>query len=248
MKNQKIISLALGLLIIAGIVVVVLKGFNVDFMLKQHDSIEYTMNSDFEISDVEKITSEVLKDKSFKIRVIELFNDAVSIHAETITTEEAELITKKLDEKYNKTEVTEETTVPQENVTTETPEATTETVVPEATAPETTETTEAQTVEYKIISNPKIKLSSLFKPYIVPIILSAIAIIIYAGIRFRKLDSKKVILKLVSLITITVLSILSVIAIIRFPVNTLVIPVLMLIVLFELVFFFSKYENKLKNK
>ena len=91
------------------------------------------------------------------------------------------------------------------------------------------------------------KLSSLFRPYIVPIIISAIAIIIYAGIRFRKLDSKKVVMNLVSLITITVLSILSVIAIIRFPVNTLVIPFLMLIVLLELVFFFSKYENKLNN-
>ena len=36
MKNKKIISLALVLLIIAGLVVVLLKGFNVDFMLKQH--------------------------------------------------------------------------------------------------------------------------------------------------------------------------------------------------------------------
>ena len=96
MKNQKIITLALGLLIIAGIIVVALKGFNVDFMLKQHDSIEYSMDSEFEISDVEKITSEVLKDKKFKVRIIELFNDAISINAETITTEEAEQITKTL--------------------------------------------------------------------------------------------------------------------------------------------------------
>ena len=224
MKNKKIISLALVLLIIAGLVVVLLKGFNVDFMLKQHDSIEYTMNSDFEMTDVENIASEVLKDKKFEIRVIELFNDAVSIHAETITKEEAETITKKLDEKYKKLEEITNT----ENV---------------ETAPEVS----SDAVEYKIISNPKIKLSSLFRPYIVPIIISAIAIIIYAGIRFRKLDSKKVVMNLVSLITITVLSILSVIAIIRFPVNTLVIPFLMLIVLLELVFFFSKYENKLNN-
>lgn len=224
MKNKKIISLALVLLIIAGLVVVLLKGFNVDFMLKQHDSIEYTMNSDFEMIDVENIASEVLKDKKFEIRVIELFNDAVSIHAETITKEEAETITKKLDEKYKKIEEVTNT----ENV-------------------EATPEVSSETVEYRIITNPKIKLSSLFRPYIVPIIISAIAIIIYAGIRFRKLDSKKVIINLVSLITITVLAILSIVAITRFPVNTLVIPVLMLIVLLELVFFFSKYENKLNN-
>lgn len=235
MKNQKIISLALGLLIIAGIVVVALKGFNVDFMLKQHNSIEYTMDSEFELSDIESITAEVLKDKKFKVRIIELFNDAISINAETITTEEAEQITKKLDEKYKKVE--------QQDVT-ENAEPTTDATNSDVVAPENTE---IQEVEYKIISNPKIKLSSLFKPYIVPIIISAIAIIIYAAIRFRKLDSKKIIVNLVSIITITVLSILSIIAIIRFPVNTLVIPVLMLIVLFELVFLFSKYENDLKK-
>lgn len=235
MKNQKIISLALGLLIIAGIIVVALKGFNVDFMLKQHNSIEYTMDSEFELSDVESITAEVLKDKKFKVRIIELFNDAISINAETITTEEAEQITKKLDEKYKKVE--------QQEVT-ENSEQTADTINSEVVAPENTET---QDVEYKIISNPKIKLSSLFRPYIVPIILSAIAIIVYAAIRFRKLDSKKVIVNLVFVITITVLSILSIIAIIRFPVNTLVIPFLMLIVLFELVFLFSKYENDLKK-
>lgn len=221
MKNQKIIALALGLLIIAGIIVVALKGFNVDFMLKQHDSIEYSMDSEFEMADVENICSEVFGDKQYKIRVIELFNDAISINAETITTEEAEKIFTKLDEKYSKTAEEETTT--------------------EETAEETA------TIDYEIISNPKIKLMSLFKPYIVPIIISALAIIVYAGIRFRKLNSKQVVLKLIGVITITVLSILSVLAIVRFPINTLVIPVLMLVVLFELVFFFSKYENKLKS-
>ncbi|MBP3596350.1 MAG: hypothetical protein J6J60_02965 [Clostridia bacterium] len=241
MKNQKIITLALGLLIIAGIIVVALKGFNVDFMLKQHDSIEYSMDSEFEISDVEKITSEVLKDKKFKVRIIELFNDAISINAETITTEEAEQITKKLDEKYKKTE--QQATA--ENAEPVADSANTENT--ENAESENTEIIESQKEEYKIITNPKIKLSSLFKPYIVPIIISGIAIIIYAAIRFRKLNSKKVIINLVSVITITVLSILSVIAIIRFPVNTLVIPFLMLIVLFELVFLFSKYEKDLKK-
>lgn len=238
MKNQKIITLALGLLIIAGIIVVALKGFNVDFMLKQHDSIEYSMDSEFEISDVEKITAEVLKDKKFKVRIIELFNDAISINAETITTEEAEQITKKLDEKYKNTE---------QQATAENTEPVADSTNTENTGLENTETIESPKEEYKIITNPKIKLSSLFKPYIVPIIISGIAIIIYAAIRFRKLNSKKIIVNLVSVITITVLSILSVIAIIRFPVNTLVIPFLMLIVLFELVFLFSKYENDLKK-
>ncbi len=232
MKNQKIIALALALLIIAGGIVVALKGFNVDFMLKQHDSIEYKIDSEYEMSDVENICSEVFGDKNYKIRVIELFNDAISINAEKITKEEADSIFAKLNEKYGKTSVTEENTQ-----VVETTDQTDNDVV----------TTENSSSDYEIISNPKIKLMSLFKPYILPSILSGLAIIVYAGIRFRKLNSKKVILKLVGIIVVTVLAILSILAIVRFPINTLVIPVIMLIVLFELVLFFAKYENKLKS-
>ena len=70
MKNQKIIILALALLIIAGVIVVCLKGFSVDFMLKQHDSIEYRIDSDFEITDIENIAKEVFGNKKFKIKII----------------------------------------------------------------------------------------------------------------------------------------------------------------------------------
>lgn len=226
MKNQKIITLALGLLIIAGIIVIGLKGFNVDFMLKQHDSIEYTIDEEFEIKDIENICSDVFGNKKFKIRIIELFNDAVSINAETITTEEADKLITKLNDKYNKTQETESAT---ENES---------------------EGAEQETVthlNYEIISNPKIKLFSLFKPYILPIILSALIILIYVGIRFRKLSSVKVILKLIGIVLVTALSILSILAIIRFPINTIVIPVIMIIVLLELAVFCSKYEHKLKN-
>lgn len=227
MKNQKIIALALGLLIVAGIIVIGLKGFNVDFMLKQHDSIEYTMKEDFEIKDIENICTDVFGDKQFKIRIIELFNDAISINAETITIDEAEKIVTKLNEKYNTVQQTNDAENNEgENTENQTPDS---------------------NLDYEIISNPKIKLFSLFKPYILPILLSAILIIIYVGVRFRKLNSIKIVLKLVGLVLVTVLSILSILAIIRFPINTVVIPVIMIIVLLELAIFCARNENKLKS-
>ena len=227
MKNKKIIILALILLIIAGIVVVGLKGFCVDLMLKQHDSIEYKISEDFEISDIENITKDVLGDKKFEIRVIELFNDAISINAENITTEEAENLVKKLDEKYKKAENTEAT------------ENTEVTEVAEGTSNEES--------KVEIISNPKIKLFSLFKVYIVPSIIAGVLITIYAGLRFKKLGALKTMEKLVGLVIITVLSILSVIAIVRIPINIYVIPFIMLCVLAELTIFFSSKEKELKK-
>lgn len=227
MKNQKIIALALGLLIVAGIIVIGLKGFNVDFMLKQHDSIEYTIEEGFEIKDIENICSDVFGDKQFKIRIIELFDDAISINAETITTEEADKLVKKLNEKYK---------TMQESNSEENKEE------------ENSENQETDiTLDYEIISNPKIKLFSLFKPYILPIILSTIAIIIYVAIRFKKLNSLKIVLKLIGLVLVTVLSLVSILAIVRFPINIVVIPIIMIIVLLELAIFCARNENKLKD-
>lgn len=220
MKNKKIIGLALALLIIAGILVVVLKGFNVDIMLKQHDSIEYTMEQGYELKDVEQIAKEVFENKKFVIREIEFFKDAVSINSEVISNEEAEKLVNKLDEKYKNTEILENT----EN---------------------SDNAEEKSTTEYKIISNPKIKLLDLFKPYIIAITISTIAIIAYVGIRFRKLGVKKVIINLITVISLTVLSLVSILAIVRFPINLYIIPIIMLIVLCELVGFCAKNEKKL---
>lgn len=218
MKNKKIIVLALVLLIIAGIVVVGLKGFNVNFMLKQHDSLEYRIENDFEVSDVENIAKEVLGNKKFEIKVIELFGDAVSIHAENITTEEADNLVKKLDEKYK-------------------------TISEEETATETTE----ENKNYDIVSNPKIRLFSLVKPYLIPSTIAGAAIVCYLAIRYRKLGAMKVALELVAWVIITALSIVSALAIVRFPINTYVMPAIMLVEMVEIVAFCMGKENKLNK-
>lgn len=224
MMNKKITILALVLLIVAGIIVVGLKGFNVDFMIKQHDSIEYTINDEFEISDIENISKEVFGKKKFKIKGIELFSDAVSINAEKITTEEAENLVKKLDEKYKK----------------ESAKATTD-----ETAEENEEIENA--TDYIIISNPKIKLFSLLKPYIKPIAISGVLIFVYVGFRYRKLSALNVILKLIGLVVITVLSILSAIAIVRFPISGYILPSILVVVLAELILFCIKKEKQIEE-
>ena len=49
---KKISILGICLLILAGIVVVLFKGFNVNFLLEQHEVVEYVVGKDFELSDV----------------------------------------------------------------------------------------------------------------------------------------------------------------------------------------------------
>jgi len=97
---KKISILGLSLLILAGIVVILFRGFNVNFLLEKHEVVEFTIGKDFELSDVYAICKEVFRDKKVVLRKIEVFNDSVSINVNSITNEEKDNLVNKLNEKY----------------------------------------------------------------------------------------------------------------------------------------------------
>ena len=106
--NKKVVILGLSLLILAGIVVVLFRGFNVNFLLEQHEVIEFVIGKDFEMKDVKDICDEVFGDKKVVLRTIEVFNDAVSINVESITNEEKENLVTKLNTKFGTTKTVDE--------------------------------------------------------------------------------------------------------------------------------------------
>lgn len=89
---------------------------------------------------------------------------------------------------------------------------------------ETYELSEEDT-NIQVIYQPKIKLSSILIPYLLPIAISMAIILIYVIIRFRKIG----ILKTLGLYILTVLVseavYLSILAIFRIPINRLVTPI-----------------------
>ena len=145
--NKKIILLGLILLIIAGIIVVAFKGFNVSLIYQQHENVSFLIGKDVDLKDIKQICKEVFNGKEVVLKEMELFNDSVNISVESITNEEKEQLINKINEKYG-TEFT------LEGITTRT------------------------------ISN--IRIRDLIKPYFKPVILSAVLIIVYLIIRFRK--------------------------------------------------------------
>ena len=109
--NKKVVILGLCLLIIAGMVVVLFRGFNVNFLLEQHEVIEFVIGNDFEMKDVRNICNEVFKDKKIVLKTVEVFDDAVSINASSITNEEKENLVNKLNEKFGTTKTVDEVTI-----------------------------------------------------------------------------------------------------------------------------------------
>lgn len=108
MKIKKLLIYLLTILILAGAVIVALKGFNVDLMLQKHDSIIYVVGKDFDREKIKNISKEVFKNKKVILKDVEVFNDAISINVSNITEQEKDLLISKLDEKYKDSEKTED--------------------------------------------------------------------------------------------------------------------------------------------
>lgn len=99
--NKKIIVLGLILLVLAGIIVVALKGTKVDLMMGYHKSIDIVIGKEFDIKDIEKICKEVFKDKDVVLRKVEVFEDSININVISITDEEKTNLISKINEKYS---------------------------------------------------------------------------------------------------------------------------------------------------
>lgn len=95
------------------------------------------------------------------------------------------------------------------------------------------------------LSNKRIR--DVLKIYVKPMIISFIVVFVYILIRFRKINSVKIIIDLLGQVILTESILLSLIAIIRIPVSDLVINLFMVIAVAELVYTISKNEKKLEN-
>ena len=103
---------------------------------------------------------------------------------------------------------------------------------------------ENEAKDITVTHNPKIKLSSILMPYVYSLGISLVIILIYVGIRYRKLGIVKTLITYLLAIGTTEMLLLSVIAITRFPINRLVIPVGLL--LFVVVITILGFSNERK--
>lgn len=98
--TKKILLLGLILIIIAGIVVVTLKGVNVSLLYEQHETVNLVIGKEVNINDIKNICKEVFNDKEVIVRKVELFDDAININVESMTDEEKQNLVDKVNEKY----------------------------------------------------------------------------------------------------------------------------------------------------
>ena len=263
-KKKKIMAIIIALIIVVGIIVVATKGFNVSLYLKSHTILSYTFDQAIEKSDVKEICKEVFGSKNFDVRMVEVFDDSVYIISETITEEEQEQLLEKLSslnsnesetEEVEESTETEETIENSEEIESTEIEETTEEAVESETDESTEEVEETSSTEddanYYIYYDSNVELFDLVKPYILPLAVAAIIVILCMIVRYKILKSEKVIKKTLLFIAesiVLLLVLLSIIAIFRIPVNTWMLPFLILLMLIYIVIRFEIEIRKKSNE
>lgn len=100
MKKNKIVIVLVALVIIAGIIVSLTAGFNLDMNTKEHKQIIVKLEKEYNVSDIEEITNEILKDQTVEIKKAGQFEEDIVISSEEITDEQKDNIVSKINEKY----------------------------------------------------------------------------------------------------------------------------------------------------
>ena len=107
-NSKKIIIFGVILLIIAGIIVVAIKGFNVSLMFGKHEVIELKIGKKVDLNVIKEICTEVFPKKEFVAKELEVFGDSMQINVKTITDEEKANLINQINEKFETSKTVED--------------------------------------------------------------------------------------------------------------------------------------------
>lgn len=99
MKNKIFLGLV-AIIVVVGIIMVAIRGFNVDVSYKSYNLVDVKIGKDFNISDIKNITNEVFPNKNIEIQKAGVFSDNLVIKVDEISDEQKELLNSKINEKY----------------------------------------------------------------------------------------------------------------------------------------------------
>lgn len=107
--------------------------------------------------------------------------------------------------------------------------------------------TEFSVESITVNSNPKIRIRDIVRPYLVPLVISTIAIVAYMVIRFRKIKAVKLLGKIAVIVLLTEATVASIISIARVPVTPIIINAMVALSVFELVLYIDCTEKNYKT-
>lgn len=111
-KNIKIIVISImTLVILAGIVVTGIYGFNKELKYSKSQSIDVYIEQEADVSKIKGIVNENLGNSNNMVQTVEIYKDLVTIRAKEITDEQKNNIVNKIKENYEFSQTAEDTTI-----------------------------------------------------------------------------------------------------------------------------------------
>lgn len=111
-KNIKIIAIAaIALVILTGIVVVGIYGFNKELRFEQSKSFDIYVQQTIDEEKVKEIVNETLGKSHNMVQTVEIYKDMITIRAKEITEEQKNDIVNKVKENYEFTQTAEDTKI-----------------------------------------------------------------------------------------------------------------------------------------
>lgn len=107
--------------------------------------------------------------------------------------------------------------------------------------------TELKAEDVDIDNIPNTELSDIVKPYIMPIMISTLIILIFIGIRYYKLGIIITILKASGAIIVSELVLFAMMAIVRIPIGRLTLPLVLILYVITLIGITNNLEKSLKE-
>lgn len=200
--------IVIALIIVAGIVMVAVKGFNVELRYKANQKIELVIGETIDVAEIQQKADEVFGKGKSVVQLVEVFKDSVQITAEEISEEQKNALVEKVNELYPQ-EAKEEGKEPEKLI---------------------------DASKITIYSTQNARLRDFLKPYVIPVAIVTLIILVYYAILYRKLGVLKVFSKSILTIVLAQLVLLSTLAIIRFPMGRLTTPLILLVYVTSLIY------------
>ena len=109
-KKTNIIIAIIALIIVIGIIMTIVFGFNKELKYKQAQTIEIYIEQEIDKEKIKSIANEVLGIKN-TIQTVEIYQDMVIIRAESISEEQKNNLVNKVKENYEFEQTAENTTI-----------------------------------------------------------------------------------------------------------------------------------------
>ena len=100
-KKAKILCIIIAIIIIAGAIVIGVKGFNIELIYTNRQEIVITNNTGLNLNEIKEIAESVLENKKVKVQKNQKFENSAIIISKEISEEEKENIVNKVNEKYS---------------------------------------------------------------------------------------------------------------------------------------------------